>query len=83
MTLVDRWDCFLMTPLPFTILYWIWKLLDFLGFCDPWRMMALDTVAMCVYSLRDGGREGIFTPIHLFVARKPEKSGKAGSKKTE
>lgn len=27
---------------------------------------------MCVYGQRDGGVEGIFTPMYMMVGRKPE-----------
>ena len=33
---------------------------------------ALDTMADCVYGMRDGGRDGIFTTSYLMVGRKPE-----------
>jgi sterol 24-C-methyltransferase len=64
--------CWSMTPPAYNTVWWIWKVLHTLRLCHPSRMEALETVAMCVYSCRDGGREGIFSPMHLLVAKKPE-----------
>ncbi|CZT48493.1 related to SAM-dependent methyltransferases [Rhynchosporium secalis] len=72
MTWVDRFYCFMLTPLAYNTVWFLWKILDVLHLCHPARMEALETVSMCVYSCRDGGREGIFSPMHLFVAKKPE-----------
>lgn len=39
----------------------------------PKRILeALNTQAMSVFGIRDGGKEGIFTPTYLMVGRKPE-----------
>lgn len=42
-----------------------------LGLRHPARLMALQTVATSVYAYRDGGKMGIFTPLHIFVCRNP------------
>lgn len=36
-------------------------------FLEAWR-----TQGMSVWGMRDGGKEGIFTPSYLMVGRKPE-----------
>jgi len=46
--------------------------LYFVGLVPHHFVTASYTVGECVYSCRDGGKEGIFSPMYLFVARKPE-----------
>lgn len=46
--------------------------LYFLGLIPRYGVTASYTVGECVYSCRDGGKLGIFSPMHMFVARKPE-----------
>lgn len=72
MTWGDRFTAFMLTKKMYNMLWCGWKFFDLLGRCHPARMHTLETVAMCVYSCRDGGREGIFSPMHLFVASKSE-----------
>ncbi|KAL2062077.1 hypothetical protein VTL71DRAFT_6343 [Oculimacula yallundae] len=72
MTWVDKFYCFMLTPPAYNTVWFLWKCLDVLHLCHPARMEALETVSMCVYSCRDGGREGIFSPMHMFVAKKPD-----------
>jgi hypothetical protein len=35
------------------------------------EFVAMDELCEGVWGMRDGGREGIFTPDFMFVARKP------------
>jgi sterol 24-C-methyltransferase len=51
----------------------ITRIFEFLGLARKGRTEAIRTIAQECYGLRDGAREGIFTPMHLFVARKPKK----------
>ncbi|RAR00086.1 S-adenosyl-L-methionine-dependent methyltransferase [Stemphylium lycopersici] len=53
------WWCFINT-------------LYFVGLIPHHVVTASYTVGECVYSCRDGGKEGIFSPMHMFVARKPQ-----------
>jgi sterol 24-C-methyltransferase len=45
-------------------LYWV-------GLIPHSFVVCSETVGECVYSCRDGGKEGIFSPMHEFVAQKP------------
>ncbi|KAF2702756.1 S-adenosyl-L-methionine-dependent methyltransferase [Pleomassaria siparia CBS 279.74] len=71
-TLYDKYKSWALGERPFRFVYFIYSILHKLNLLHPSRMMALDTVSMCVYSCRDGGREGLFSPMHLFVCEKPE-----------
>jgi len=69
----EKWASFMMGEYAFNCVWWVFKLMSLLRLAHPSRMEALDTVAMCVYSCRDGGKEGIFTPMHLFLCKKPDR----------
>jgi len=73
-TIGDKWASFMLSERAFNFVWWIFKLMHLLRLTHLSRMEALDTVAMCVYSCRDGGKEGIFSPMHLFLCKKPEKN---------
>jgi sterol 24-C-methyltransferase len=51
-------------------IFWV---LELLHIVPKGRNVAIKTVAMCVYSMRDGGKSGIFTPAHMIIAKKPTK----------
>ena len=74
-TIYDRWLMWNLKESVFNVVYKIVGVIHWFGFLHPSRMEALETVAQCVYGCRDGGKEGIFTPMHLFVCKKPEGKG--------
>jgi sterol 24-C-methyltransferase len=75
-TMWDRFMSWKMSKGPFNFIWYLAKFLDKLGLLHPSRITALQTVAMCVYSCRDGGKEGIFSPMHLFICEKEEVQSK-------
>lgn len=68
---MDRVRTFMMKEWVYSILWWRSKILHALGLEHPGCMEALNAVSKCVFGMRDGGRLGTFTPLHLFVCRKP------------
>lgn len=72
-TFYDRYMAFNLKPSVYHFGYAILRILHKLGLTHPSQMEALDSVAMCTFGCRDGGKLGIFTPMHLMIARKPLK----------
>ncbi|SMR51685.1 unnamed protein product [Zymoseptoria tritici ST99CH_3D1] len=71
-TMRDRFMAWRMGEKPFKCIWYLAKVMNAMHLLHPSRMQALETVSMCVYSCRDGGKEGIFSPMHLFVCEKAE-----------
>lgn len=69
----DRIKVFFLKKWVYLIVLSIYWILESLHLVRQGRCEALQTIAQEVYGLRDGGKEGIFTPMHIFVARKPKK----------
>jgi sterol 24-C-methyltransferase len=51
--------------------YWVW-IKETLGFFPKGSIKTLVTLRHCVDGYKDGGRLGIFTPVQLFISKKPE-----------
>ncbi|KAG9248759.1 S-adenosyl-L-methionine-dependent methyltransferase [Calycina marina] len=72
-TLYDKYMSFMLGERAFKCVRAVFKAMSWFNLTHPSRMIALDEVSQCVFSCRDGGKEGIFSPMHLFVAQKPER----------
>lgn len=62
---------FKLKPSVYHLTYFLINIFYKLGLTHPAQMEALDSVAMCTFGCRDGGKLGVFSPMHLLVARKP------------
>lgn len=62
----------------YNVIWCIEWVLNKLRLRHPARLMAMHTTATSVWGYRDGGKLGIFTPLHIFVARNPGPSEAAG-----
>ncbi|KAL2193778.1 S-adenosyl-L-methionine-dependent methyltransferase [Corynascus similis CBS 632.67] len=68
----DFWKVFKMWD-PFRgCAHVIYRLMILVGMCPPEVSTLMDTMWYCTKSVVIGGRMGIFTPMYVFVCRKPE-----------
>ncbi|OIW34669.1 S-adenosyl-L-methionine-dependent methyltransferase [Coniochaeta ligniaria NRRL 30616] len=75
----DLVKVFLMSPFfLFFIANRIYQVLIFLGKRPKEVKMVMDTMWYCCRSIAIGGKLGIFTPLYMFAARKPDHEDKRG-----
>ena len=68
---MDRVRTFLMKEWVYNIFWWKSRIQHALGLGRPGKLDAMDVVSLNVFGMKDGGRLGIFTPMHMFVCKKP------------
>ena len=61
---------FFMKEWVYNICWWKWGIKYMLGLENPSIMEAFNIVSLSVFGMRDGGKLGIITPMHIFVCRK-------------
>ncbi|KAL8670821.1 MAG: hypothetical protein Q9168_004657 [Polycauliona sp. 1 TL-2023] len=71
-TWADWWLVYRLKPSSFKAGYAFTWIMVKIRRAPKVALEALDTMADCVYGMRDGGRDGIFTTSYLMVGRKPE-----------
>ncbi|KAJ9608268.1 Delta(24)-sterol C-methyltransferase [Cladophialophora chaetospira] len=71
-TWTDWWTCFKMSPLMRRLCYWFVYFGEKIGIVDKGVMQAMQTMAVCVDSVVEGGQEGVFSPCWWFIGRKGE-----------
>ena len=66
----DWWTAFRMSRRPRLVCYWVVWLLELLIIYPKGVVEAMTTIGYCVDSVRDGGKEEIFSPCWWFIGKK-------------
>lgn len=81
-TWTDWWTCFKMSTLMRRLCYWYVFFGEKIGIVDKGVMQAMQTMAVCVDSVVEGGEAGVFSPCWWFIGRKSQRSKKVDETRT-